>query len=209
MSEHHEQELIERIARELRAGVRFDAAFDARVMAAVREGEAPAREADVRQLHRERPWLLRPRAVRVTPLAGLAAAAGFTMIVATSTLLLRSDAPATNEMAGVPAVASATPVDTQTVRVVQFVLRAPDAASVSLVGDFNEWDPRATPLHAVSRDGTWSVSLPLAPGRHVYAFVIDGQEWRPDPDAPAAPGDDFGVPNSVITVAPGAGATSS
>ena len=204
MSERDEQELIERIARELRAGVRVGASFDARVMAAVRGAEPPAREADTRPLTLERPWLLRPRAVRVSPLLGLAAAAGFAMIVATGTLLLRGDEPAATRPQQTAIVAT---TDAQAVRVVQFVLRAPEAASVSLVGDFNEWDPRATPLRAVSRDGTWTVSLPLEPGRHVYAFVIDGEEWRPDPAAPTAPGDDFGVPNSVITVAPGASST--
>ena len=36
MSEREERELIERIARELRDGVRFDASFDERVMTRVR-----------------------------------------------------------------------------------------------------------------------------------------------------------------------------
>ena len=203
MSERREQELIERIARELRSGTRFDAAFDARVMAAVRGAAPSQRGADVRPLHLERAWLLRPRAVRLSPLAGLAAAAGFAAIVATSTLLLRTDGTRV-ESPSAPASVATTAVDTRNVRVVEFVLRAPQAGSVSLVGDFNEWDPRATPLQAVSNNGTWTVSLPLGPGRHVYAFVVDGEEWMPDPDAPAAPGDDFGVPNSVITVGPGA-----
>jgi hypothetical protein len=44
------------------------------------------------------------------------------------------------------------------------------------------------------------VDVPLAPGRHLYAFVVDGTRWTPDPNAPLAPGDDFGAPNSVIMV---------
>ena len=38
-----EQELIDRIASELRSGVRFDASFDQRVMAEVRRSGTPIR----------------------------------------------------------------------------------------------------------------------------------------------------------------------
>ena len=66
----------------------------------------------------------------------------------------------------------------------QFVLVAPRAASVALVGDFNDWDPGRTPLHPAAT-GVWSVNVPLQPGQHQYAFVVDGKDWRPDPAAPA------------------------
>lgn len=82
---------------------------------------------------------------------------------------------------------------------VRFAIMAPGAQRVSLVGDFNRWDPAATPL-TLSRDGsTWSTMLPMRAGRHTYAFVIDG-DVVPDPSAPSAGDDDFGVPNSVILV---------
>jgi 1,4-alpha-glucan branching enzyme len=67
-------------------------------------------------------------------------------------------------------------------------------------GDFNDWDPTATPMRA-SANGVWSVVFPLAPGRHEYAFVVDGKQWAIDPAAPSPSADDFGSPNSVITVA--------
>jgi hypothetical protein len=47
----------------------------------------------------------------------------------------------------------------------------------------------------------WTVEVPLAPGRHRYAFVVDDETWLPDPTAPRAPGADFGAPSSVVTVA--------
>ena len=47
----------------------------------------------------------------------------------------------------------------------------------------------------------WTVELPLAPGRHRYAFVLDDGRWVADPSAPRAPGADFGSPSSVVTVA--------
>jgi 1,4-alpha-glucan branching enzyme len=48
--------------------------------------------------------------------------------------------------------------------------------------------------------GVWTIEMPLAPGRHRYAFVVDGGQWLPDPAAPRAAGDDFGTPSSVVTV---------
>jgi Carbohydrate-binding module 48 (Isoamylase N-terminal domain) len=82
---------------------------------------------------------------------------------------------------------------------VRFAVVAPGAQRVSVVGDFNRWDASATPL-ARSRDGnTWTTMIPLRAGRHTYAFVIDG-DVVPDPSAPPAADDDFGIPNSVILV---------
>jgi hypothetical protein len=81
----------------------------------------------------------------------------------------------------------------------QFVLMAPRAASVALVGDFNDWDPARTPMRA-ARGGVWAAVIPLAPGRYRYAFLVNGAEWRADPGAPAAMDDEFGTPSSVVTV---------
>jgi len=89
-------------------------------------------------------------------------------------------------------------------RLVEFVLVAPRAARVSLVGEFNGWDASATPMrHSVRGDGTWSVSVPLGAGRHVYAFVIDNSTWIPDPQAPLAPEQWYGERNSVVVVSGG------
>jgi len=83
---------------------------------------------------------------------------------------------------------------------VQFVLFLPDARTVTVVGDFNDWDPAATPLTASRPGGMWVVSVPLTPGRHHYAFVVNGTRWIADPAAPPARDEDFGSPNSVVTV---------
>jgi hypothetical protein len=85
-------------------------------------------------------------------------------------------------------------------RAVEFVLRTSADSTVAVVGDFNDWNPRATPLRATS-DSLWSVVVPLRPGRYRYTFVVDGTRWRRDPSAPRALEDDFGTPTSVITVA--------
>ena len=81
---------------------------------------------------------------------------------------------------------------------IRFSLVAPNAAHVSLVGDFNGWNAGALPLRRLS-NGTWEVEVPLAPGRYAYSFVVDGALAR-DPAAPQAPVDDFGGTNSVVMV---------
>jgi hypothetical protein len=80
----------------------------------------------------------------------------------------------------------------------QFVLVAPQAASVALVGDFNDWDPARSPMQTAH--GVWATVVRLAPGRYRYAFLVNGVEWRADPGAPAAKDDEFGTPSSVVTV---------
>ena len=84
-------------------------------------------------------------------------------------------------------------------RLIPFVLTAPHAARVTVVGDFNDWDPHATPLERLSADA-WGVVLPLRPGRYRYAFVLDGSHWIADPAAPQSSDDDFGARSSVLTI---------
>ena len=79
----------------------------------------------------------------------------------------------------------------------QFALTAPGANRVTVVGDFNQWDPHASPL-ARSADGRWRMRISMQPGRHEYAFVIDNHHWVTDPLAPQAPDLGFGHPNSVV-----------
>ena len=86
---------------------------------------------------------------------------------------------------------------------VQFAVSAPSAKRVSLVGDFNGWNPRAVPMRRGGAGDMWVVNVRLQPGRHVFAFSIDGA-LRADSAAPRAVEDDFGVPGSVVVV-PGAG----
>ena len=106
-----------------------------------------------------------------------------------------ASAPAEEELPAELSTLSAT----SEVRIVQFVLTAPRASSVTVVGDFNGWDPGATPMRR--RDtGAWVAAIPVQPGRHLYAFIVDGDRWIPDPAAPLAPEDGFGIRNSVIVV---------
>ena len=49
----------------------------------------------------------------------------------------------------------------------------PDAKSVRLVGDFNNWDMASLPMQR-QPDGCWFVQVPLTHGHHQYQFVVDG-----------------------------------
>src|SRR4051812_38881738 len=57
---------------------------------------------------------------------------------------------------------------------VNFVCVAPDALSVSLVGDFNAWDPFTHPM-SQQPDGAWLLQVPLHHGHHQYRFLVDGK----------------------------------
>lgn len=81
---------------------------------------------------------------------------------------------------------------------VPFTLLAPQASSVAVVGDFNDWKPTPLTRNGV---GAWETRVRLRPGQYNYAFVVDGSRWVADPSAPRNAVDDFGSPNSVVTVA--------
>lgn len=74
---------------------------------------------------------------------------------------------------------------------------APGARSVALAGTFNSWAGDACMMQRVSPT-RWQVALPLAPGRHLYKFVVDGTEWLRDPANPWISED--GQNNSCLTV---------
>ncbi len=83
---------------------------------------------------------------------------------------------------------------------VQFVLDDPAASSVSVIGDFNGWLPTAAPMQRVERGQAWAAVVLVPPGRHEYAFLVDGTRWVADPRAPRAADADFGKPGSVLMV---------
>lgn len=184
-----EAAFVERIAPHLRTPETLDPSFEARLMAVAR-AEAP-------RLYPPGPrtWWRRRRTLRLSPLGALALAAGFAGIVSISTLA------AIDALGGDGPEAGAG----ETVHVVRFMLAAPGARTVTLVGDFNAWAKEATPLTTASVPGVWTVAVPLRPGRHEYAFIVDGERWVVDPLA-AVVTDDFGTESSVVTVGGGASA---
>jgi 1,4-alpha-glucan branching enzyme len=62
----------------------------------------------------------------------------------------------------------------KTSKPINFVCIAPDAQFVSLVGDFNDWDPKANPMRQTP-DRAWHAQIPLTHGHHHYQFIVDGK----------------------------------
>jgi AMP-activated protein kinase-like protein len=197
VSEHDEIDpFIEDIAGELRRPVRFDSTFESRVMAAL----DPSVTLPV-EPKSSTPWLLRPRILYVSPLAGLAAAAALVAIITMS--VLRTP---TKEIVIAPQPDTAIILPGAYANVANVLVSAPftyidrNAKSVAVVGSFNDWDATKTVLTRAG-DSVWTATIPLAPGRYEYQLVVDGK-WIADPAAQETAASEFGAANSVIIVSP-------
>ena len=58
---------------------------------------------------------------------------------------------------------------------------AAQAATVCLIGDFNNWSATTHPMQRQA-DGSWYLELPLVRGHHYYQFLVDGEPVL-DPEA--------------------------
>ncbi len=172
-----DDERLRRVVAELQRPVSLGAEVDAHALDRIRADAAGWTAS--RHGHRRGAWI-----------AGGAIAAGLGF------LLLSPRAPARQPVAA-PVAVVAVPTDA---RPVSLHLKAPASSRVAVVGDFNDWDPAATPLRPAGRDGGWVVELRLKPGRYHYTFLIDGRRWERDPTEPQASDSDFGAPVSVLTV---------
>jgi len=174
-------------------------------------GEEYARERAIARLGRERArdghggWWLNPDALRIRPLLAVASLIAVLAIGAwggawwMASHRVPEHLPRHAELTDGP-TAAAVNDDSLTVT---FMFRAPGASRVCLVGDFNDWDPNATPLRRAALGDAWTARVPLRRGLHAYAFVIDGSDWATDPLAPLAPAATFGRRNSVVVVGEG------
>lgn len=85
----------------------------------------------------------------------------------------------------------------------EFVYEADrDRRSVHVAGTFNNWDRSATAMSATS-GRVWRAKVTLPPGKHLYKFVLDGEEWIVDPRAKKNEDDGNGNTNSVLMLVPG------
>lgn len=190
------------VVREIRRPLGADPASQRRIMARIhampRHGARPLPRRARRSWHTRRGW---------APLTGLAAAAALGMMVtfgAARTGMVEGDRhpaaalrdtihgaiggatllavvgaePPASVHAGVAADSLGTALLRDTLRLVRFVLVAPTATRLALVGDFNGWDRSATPMFAVAEStGTWEATVRLRSGTHRYAFVQDDTQW--------------------------------
>ena len=206
MSDERDERLIRRASASLRAsGARDDDAL-AELLAALRQEVAePAADRDAvdpmmrlssARGRRRRPLVSRG-AMRFA--AGLAAGIAFATGLGLGLFAGWRMRGASYRLAAADLTVPLAPMGPVVSRPVQFMLVAPAASRVALVGEFNDWDASATPMARAS-GGAWHVALPLSNGRHVYAFVVDGSSWVADPQAPLAPERWFGAQNSVLLV---------
>jgi len=72
-----------------------------------------------------------------------------------------------------------------------------DAKAVSLVGSFNDWDPKKNPM--LQHEETWSAELEPPDGLHQYMIWVDGKIVAPQ-DCGRWMADGFGGQNCVIFV---------
>ena len=67
---------------------------------------------------------------------------------------------------------------------------------VAVAGDFTDWQPKAM---RKDKDGVFSLTLPVSPGRYEYKFVVDG-DWVHDSEVTDVVKNQFGTFNSVLVV---------
>lgn len=81
---------------------------------------------------------------------------------------------------------------------VTFSYVAPNAQSVLVAGDFTGWQEAPLPLKK-DKKGLWKKTVALAPGRHEYRMLVDG-EWCDDPSCTQRQPNQFGAMNCVCVV---------
>ncbi len=77
-----------------------------------------------------------------------------------------------------------------------FTLYAPGKGRASVIGSFNDWDPRAHPMEEIA-PGLWSTRLRLDPGEHHYQFHVDDKSIGDPYARRLAPGSDD-PPHAVL-----------
>lgn len=79
-----------------------------------------------------------------------------------------------------------------------FICDAPHAQAVSIVGDFNHWNPGSHPMKKMP-DGAWFLLVELRHGHHRYAFLVDGHLTL-DPHAQGITRNDQGQRVSLVPI---------
>ena len=177
---------------------------DARLDAALGAMRAtPESSGDNAALVAARAVLANAPAARATSWTMRAAAAIAVCTLGALALERRTVPPSTN-LAGAPPADMTptirlTPVLATRARPIVFELDAPTARSVQVLGDFNGWSRSASRMLR-SDDGHWRLTTMLPPGRYVYAFLVDGRRFEPDPARDRIEDRDFGVTGSELVV---------
>lgn len=82
---------------------------------------------------------------------------------------------------------------------ISFSIKAENAQSVRIAGDFNNWHPSDEFEFLRDESGIWHKSFSLNSGLYQYKLIIDGK-WITDPHNPIKVQSPFGGSNSVLVV---------
>ncbi len=72
--------------------------------------------------------------------------------------------------------------------------------SVSVVGDFNNWDASKGKMKLEKKTQRWSKSVSIKPGTYQFRYFVDEAHWRNDEQADRYEGNEFGSENGVIQI---------
>ena len=135
-------------------------------------------------------WCRSPQTLRVTPIrvAPWTATGGLVCLLAVLALTYQNSAVRRS----LDTASGETPIT--------FRVEAPGAHAVSVIGSFNQWQGRGYEMHRDATAPVWTMTLWLPPGRHEYAFLVDGKEVLTDPQALLYQEDGFGSRNAVLIV---------
>lgn len=73
---------------------------------------------------------------------------------------------------------------------------------VAVVGDFNDWDPTATPMRPQGEVRLATVTLPVG-GRHAFRYLAEGGRWFNDDSPHGYQTNGFGGDDSVLDLGSG------
>lgn len=92
------------------------------------------------------------------------------------------------------------PLKTKPVCKVTFTLpESVKAETAFLVGDFNNWDEKATPMKKQKKNAQFSVTLELDKDReYQFRYLVNGSEWHNDWHADKYVPNPFSGDNSVV-----------
>jgi 1,4-alpha-glucan branching enzyme len=76
--------------------------------------------------------------------------------------------------------------------------QAEGASQISVVGDFNEWNPEAAVMNPL-KDGSFSLTIELEAGNtYRFRYFADGERWFDDVEADGQETGEFGASNNLI-----------
>jgi len=194
VSDHENDPMLQRAVEELKRLPALDRAAVSRISAAA---------AAARLTPADDPIAMSPKSrIRIWTTLGLAAAAAIVGFIARDLIpSVPYRAVETVQLPVAPPLHQVVEPRAEAVSVPQqFVFENTTARRVSVVGDFNNWNPNATVMTRSSDGGLWSVIVSLAPGRHVYGYMVNDSLFTLDPQKPTVRDPDFGTNASVLMV---------